>query len=171
MTWFCLLGGFPRPCQVFLPVCFLSVALFIRELLVQGGGGASLSADTAVTSRAVVSRRSSSSSTSSTCRTGVGIGVLLQSLQLGQGDDVAGLGPVPHCALGGGIVVVEARCVGIKQLPPLVVTGPLDADTLRRVPHALARQQVGVHTLPRARLDDLHPLQPAGTEFRARLLV
>jgi len=66
--------------------------------------------------------------------------VLLQSLQLGQGDDVAALGPVPHCALGGGVVVVEARGVGIKQLPPLVVPGPLDAHALRRVPHTLARQ-------------------------------
>lgn len=96
--------------------------------------------------------------------------MLLQSLQLGQGDDVAALGAVPHCALGGGVVVVEARGVGIKQLPPLVVTSPLDANTLWRVPHALTRQQVGVHTLPRARLDDLHPLQPAGGEFRMRLL-
>lgn len=95
--------------------------------------------------------------------------MLLQSLQLGQGDDVTGLGPVPHCALSGGVVVIKAGGVWIKQLPPLVVAGPLDANTLRRVPHALARQQVGVHTLPRPRLDDFHPLQPAGREFRMQL--
>lgn len=69
---------------------------------------------------------------------------------------------MPHGALGGGAVVVEARRVGVEELPPLVLAGALDADAGRRVPHALARRQVGVHALARARLDDLHPLQPAG---------
>lgn len=153
-----------------LPVCLLSVALFFRKLLIKGGGGASFSANPTVASRAVVGWRPSPSS-SSTCRTGVGgISVLLQSLQLGQRDNVAALGPMPHCALGGGVVVVEARGIGIKQLPPLVVTCPLDANALRGVPHALARQQVGIHTFPRAWLNYLHPLQPAGREFTIRLL-
>jgi len=144
------------------PVCLVLAALFLRQLLVEGGGGAPLAADPAVASRAVLRRRLPPSSPSAG-KTGVGgVGVLLQGLQLGQGDDVAGLGPVPHRALGGGVVVVEARGVRVKQLPPLVVAGPLDADALRGVPHALARLQVGVHALPRARLDDLYPLQPAG---------
>lgn len=90
--------------------------------------------------------------------------MLLQRLELGQRDDVASLRSVPHRPLAGRVVVVEAGGVGVKQLPPLVVAGSLDADSLGRVPHAFARQQVGVHALPRARLDDLHPLQPAGTQ-------
>lgn len=95
--------------------------------------------------------------------------MLLESLQLGQGDDVAALGSVPHSALGGGVVIVETRGVRVKQLPPLVLPSPLNPNTLWRVPHALPRQQVGVHTLPRTWLDDFHPLQPAGEESRVRL--
>ena len=34
--------------------------------------------------------------------------MLLEGLQLGQGDDIAALWPVPYCALGGGIIVIEA---------------------------------------------------------------
>lgn len=90
--------------------------------------------------------------------------MLLQCLQLGQGDDVTALGPMPHGPLGGGVVVVESGGVGVKQFPPLVVTGPLDANALRRVPHAFTCQQVGIHALPRARLNNLHPLQPAERE-------
>lgn len=123
--------------------------------MVHRRGGASLPA---VPPWAVVSRRlapSRGAGVASIC-------VLLQSLQLSQRDDVAALGAVPHRPLAGGVVVVEAGGVGVKQFPPLVVTGPLDAHSLRGVPHALPRQQVGVHALPCARLDDLHPLQPAG---------
>lgn len=89
-----------------LPVCFLSVALFFRKLLIQGGGGASLSADPTVASWAIISRHSPSSSTCST-RDG-SISLLLQSLQLGKRNDVTALRPVPHCTLGGGVVVVKA---------------------------------------------------------------
>ena len=115
---------------------------------IQGGAGAAITTDTAATSRAVVRRGAG------------GLSVLLQGLQLGQGDDVTALRPVPHGALCGGTVVVEARGVGVEELPPLVLTGALDADARGWVPHALARDQVGVHALSRAGLDDLHPLQP-----------
>ena len=97
--------------------------------------------------------------------------MLLERLQLGQRDDVAGVRPVPHGALRGRVVVVEARGVGVVQLPPLVVARALDAHAGRRVPHTLARQQVGVHALPRARLNDLHPLQPVGGRRGGGLLV
>lgn len=145
-----------------LPVCFLSAALFFRKLLIQGGGGASLSADPTVASWAIISRDSPSYSTCSTWDGGISL--LLQSLQLGKRNDVTALRPVPHCTLGGGVVVVKAWGVGIKKLPPLIVTSSLDADTLWRVPHTFARQQVGVHTLPRSWLDDFHPLQSAGRQ-------
>lgn len=129
------------------------------QLGLQGRAGAAIVADAAAPPRAVLSRGSG------------GVGVLLQGLQLGQGDDVAVLRPVPHRALGGGVVVVEARRVGVEELPPLVLAGALDAHAGRRVPHALARDQVGVHALARARLDDLHPLQPGerGGSVRVRI--
>lgn len=129
------------------------------QLRLQGRAGAAVVADAAAPPRAVLSRGSG------------GVGVLLQGLQLGQGDDVAVLRPVPHRALGGGVVVVEARRVGVEELPPLVLAGALDAHAGRRVPHALARDQVGVHALARPRLDDLHPLQPGerGGSVRVRI--
>ena len=42
-------------------------------------------------------------------------------LELGERDDVTVLGPMPHCTLTCGIVVVEPGGVCVKQLPPLVV--------------------------------------------------
>lgn len=147
--------------KTILPVSIVLVALFIRELLVERGGGAALPADPTVTSWAVISRESPSP-----CRVGVGgIGVLLQSLKLGQWDDVTCLRSVPHCPLGGGVVVIEAGCFGVEQLPPLVVISRLVGNSLWRVPHAFTRQQISVHTLSCAWLNDLHPLQPAGREF------
>lgn len=147
------------------PVCLLSVGLFFRKFLFKRRWGASLSTDPTVTSWAVVSRGSAPSC--SACSSGVrGISVLFQGLQLSQGDDVTALGPVPHCALGGSIVIIEPWGVGVKQLPPLVLPRPLDANALWRVPHTLACQQVSVHTLPRSWLNNLHPLQPAEREER-----
>lgn len=37
------------------------------------------------------------------------------------------MGTMPDCLLAGGVVVVEARGVGVKQLPPLVVVRLLSA--------------------------------------------
>ena len=50
-------------------------------------------------------------------------------LYIGQGDDITVLGAVPDGLLAGGIVVVEAAGVGIKQLPPLVVVRLLSGKT------------------------------------------
>lgn len=61
--------------------------------------------------------------------------VLLQGLQLGQGDDIAILRPgAAPSALGAGVVVVEARRVGVEELPPLVLAGPRSRTAGRRVP-------------------------------------
>lgn len=120
------------------------------QLLLQGRAGAALPADIAAPSRAVLGGRSRR------------FRVLLQGLQFGQRDDVAVLRAVPDRALRGGIVVVEAGGVGVEELPPLVLIGALDAYPGWRVPHALPRDQVGVHALPGPRFDDFHPFQPGG---------
>lgn len=85
---------------------------------------------------------------------------MFKGLELGEGDDVTAVWPVPDGALGGSVVVVESGGFGVEELPPLVLSTALDPDTRRGVPHALARQQVGVHALSSARLDDFHPFQP-----------
>lgn len=105
-------------------------------------------ADAATPARAVLSRGPG------------GLRVLLQGLQLGQRDDVAVLWPVPHSSLRAGVIVVEAGRIWVEELPPLVLAGALDADSGGWIPHTFARNQVGIHALPGAGLDDLHPLQP-----------
>lgn len=122
--------------------------LVALQLLLQGRAGASFPADIAAPPGAVFRgspRR---------------LRVLLQGLQLGQGDDVAVLGMVLHRPLRGGIVVVEAGGVGVEELPPLVLIGAFDPHPGGGVPHALPRDEVGVHALPGPRLDDFHPFQP-----------
>lgn len=143
------------------PVGPLPGGLLVRAFLVQRGGGAALLAHAAVSPRAVLCRGVISA------LGGVGaIRMLFECLQFCQGDDVTALRSVPHCALRGRVVVVEAGRVGVEQLPPLVFPGSLDAYALRRVPHTLTRQKVSVHALPSPGLNDLHPLQPRHTQAR-----
>lgn len=87
----------------------------------------------------------------------VRIGVLLQALQLRQRNDIAVGRPMPCRRLRGHVVIIETFGVLIEQLPPLRVVGAFDMYTLRRVPHAFARCQIGVHVLACAWLDDFHP--------------
>lgn len=49
------------------------------------------------------------------------------------------MGTMPDCLLAGGVVVVEARGVGVEQLPPLVVVRLLSATHPNRK-HRSARR-------------------------------
>lgn len=89
------------------------------------------------------------------------IGILFQRLQLRQRNYITVLRPVPDRFLRGHVVVVEPAGVGVEQLPPLGRVRPLDADTLRWIPDALAGRQVGVHVLLGARFDDFDPFHSA----------
>lgn len=91
-----------------------------------------------------------------------GLGAALHGLELGQGHYIAALGPMPDRAASGGVVVVEAAAVGVEELPPLVAVSLADGGTQRGLPAALACGQVHVHALPRARLQDLHPIRTEG---------
>lgn len=90
-----------------------------------------------------------------------GIRILFQRLQLRQRNYITVLRPVPDRLLRGHVVVVEPAGVGVEQLPPLGRVRPLDADTLRWIPDALAGRQVGVHVLLGARFDDFDPFHAA----------
>lgn len=68
---------------------------------------------------------------------------------------------MPDRLLRGYVVVVEPAGVRVEQLPPLGRVRALDADSLRRIPDALAGRQVGVHVLLSARFDDFDPFHSA----------
>lgn len=53
--------------------------------------------------------------------TAVRLGAALHGLELCQGYNVTALGPVPHCLLCDGIVVVEAAVVLVEEFPPLLL--------------------------------------------------
>lgn len=80
-------------------------------------------------------------------------------LELGKGHYICPLGSVPDCAAAGGVVVVEATTLLVKELPPLVTVGLADRDTRRGIPAALASGQIHIHVLSGAWLQDLHPIR------------
>lgn len=76
----------------------------------------------------------------------LGLTAALHGLELGEGHNIGPLGSVPDCAAPGGVVVVEAAALGVKQLPPLVAVRLAHRNIRRGIPAALARGQVHIHS-------------------------
>lgn len=94
----------------------------------------------------------------------LGLAASLHGLELGEGHYIGSLGSMPDCTAAGGVVVVEAAAVGVKQLPPLVAVCLTDRNAYGGIPAALTSGQVHIHALAGARLQDLHPIRAERNE-------
>lgn len=98
----------------------------------------------------------------------LGFSATFHGLKLGEGHYVRFLGPMPDCAATGGVVVIKATTVGVKQLPPLVTVCLSNRNTWRGIPATFTCGQIHIHAFTGAWLQDLHPIRAEWEETRVK---